>query len=382
MRPNVYWTAAELQQIEQNLVPGQQILNPADWSNAPKLRPQFQGALSKYTLTTAMDYNYLEDGDVGTPTRIDTYRDSVADRYGNGQIAFRFGPLSFNLGYFHSSTTVEKVEAVNPFNIRQIGTRKSWNAGAAMNLLPGLTVGANYNSHHQAWEYQNRNSLSGADADWVTIGEEDADYETYDVGATLYSGSFYLGGWVTDLGDDVVWRGGGGGISGADTSALRQTFHAFLSLPLITPHLVLGNRLSWQTWDDSAQVVDVWLPTRRVNASWTASLNAAFTWRTSLSLLYRVDASLGEYPDEEPEEVYDDLDEFDDVTPLMALTQTAALQLSVPLGKYQLSGFVARRQYDAVQRSIVRYSPHIINLVENTHAYETTVVGLTLAANF
>lgn len=380
--PSVYWSAAEVQQIEQNLVPARQGLNPADWSNAPKLRPQFQGALSSYTLTKAMDYNYLEDGEIGVRTRIHTYEDSVEHLYGNGQIAFRLGPLSFNLGYFHGNTTAEELNSPSLDALRQTGTQKSWNAGAALNLLPGLSVGANYNSHNLSLEYQNRTMVLFDDGDWITIGEERADYETYDVGATLNSGSFYLGGWVTDLGDDVVWHGGGGGISGQDTIPLRQTYHAFLSFPFITSHLVLGNHVSFQTWEDSAQVMEVWLPTQWVDASWTASLNAAFTWRSSLSLLYRIDTRLGEYPDDEPDDIYDDVDEYDDVTPEVSLTQTVGLQLSVPMGMYQFSGFVARRQHSGIQRSIVRYSPSIINLVERTQEYETTIVGLTLAANF
>ncbi|MCF7796442.1 MAG: hypothetical protein K9N11_04325 [Lentisphaeria bacterium] len=363
-------------------MPARQVVNPADWNNAPKLRPQFQGTFSAFTSTNAMDYNYLEDGEVGVPTRIHTYEDSVEHLYGNGQIAFRFGPLSFNLGYFHGNTTVENLNSPGAQALRQIGIQKSWNAGAALNLLPGLSVGANYNSHNFSLEYQNQPLALFDDGDWITIGEEQADYETYDVGATLNSGSFYLGGWVTDLGDDVVWHGGGGGILGQDTIPLRQTYHAFLSFPFVTSRLVLGNHVSFQTFEDSAQVMEVWLPTQRINASWTASLNAAFTWRTSLSLLYRVDMRLGEYTQDKPDDIYDDVDEYDDVTPEVTITQSVGLQLSVPIGSYQLSGFIAQQQHNGIQRSIVRYSPSIINLVERTQAYDTTILGVTLAASF
>lgn len=328
-----------------------------------------------------MDYNYLEDGEVGAPTNVHTYEDSVEHLYGNGQIAFRFGPFSFNLGYFQGKTTVEELNSPSLDPLRQIGTQKSWNAGAALNLLPGLSVGANYNSHNLSLEYQNKMMVPYDTGDWITIGEERADYETYDVGATLNSGGFYLGGWVSDLGEDVVWHGGGSGIIGQDTIPLRKTYHAFLGFPLITSRLVLGNHVSFQTWEDSALVLEKWLPTQQINASWTTSLNTAFTQRSNLSLLYRIDARLGEFLDDEPDDIYDDVDEFDDVTPEVTVTQSAGLQLSVPIGKYQLSGFVARQQHTGIQRSIVRFFP-LINLVERTQAYETTIVGFTLAANF
>ena len=383
-RPSVYWTAAEIQQIEQIIQPDYQRVNPADWTNAGKSRPAFQIAASDYTSSTSDYYTYLTDDSLQPQIHINTRDDTVRSVYGNGQIAFRFGFLSCNLGYFQSSLDNEYNQFTGDDRILRVQMKtaqKLWSAGLALSPLPGLSIGVNYNSHHLGRETLNQDNLFG-NTEWISLGEEKADYETFDAGISLRSKSFYLGAWATNIGDAYTLYGTGEGIEVSETVPLYQLNHVFMSMPLFTPKLVIGNHFTWQTRSDTLLVADYFLPVDHFGGTWMISVNAAFSPRVSLSGLYQYDLRKIIYGNIDPIAIYPQVALYGDLEPYKSIQKSYGGNLSFPIGKYQFSASVLKQELQSLSRNVNRASGNMFNLAQDYDEKENMVYGITLAANF
>ncbi len=384
------WSGAAILQNEQLITPTRQVVNPASWVGAVKLRPAFQFGLSNYrtSLNNYYTYLYSPPDTVVLPVLIDsTTVDTVQQLFGNGQIAFKFGILAFNLGYFQSQlkdediTNAQELSFRHPLLTRSREIHKLWSAGVAMNLMPGLSVGLNYNSQHYDVTTETRNAYDG-DPDWHPGTEESADFETYDAGIVISQFGFGISYWVTGLGNDYILHGKAADMEAGESVKLQQVHNATLNIPLFTNRFVWGNHVQWQTAEDSIYAVSDYYPAKRIAGQLTSTLNLAITDQFTLTGLYQLRYKSTEYENDDLFSDYPVLTLYSNTTPQLDLTQSAGGSVSFPLRKYQFWVFGVWQQKLSNLRTLSSASPTIYNLVDFEKSYTATIWGLQVAANF